>query len=361
MITEKMELSQGSGVHIHTPLSPSNPCIDRTGVELGSLNQQARTSTTNIRQVWTVPVCLGILVITAYWPIWGQLAQTWMKNPQYSHGFLVLPFALYLLWHRREYLTMGFFQPTLWAIPILILAAGMRLAGARYYIGTLEQYSIFPAIAGLMLAFIGWSGLRWGWPSIAFLFFMIPLHGRIAGLLTEPLQRIATQASTFLLQTVGIPAVASGNVIHLTDVDVGVVEACNGLRMMTSFFALSVAISILVNRPLWQKALIAASAIPIAIGCNILRIAVTGIFHETVGHEIADRIFHDLAGWLMMPAALIVLWVGLRVLDRVFIPLPSFEKVGSKAIHREVEASATTTLPNRHITTPPLALQVNGK
>jgi len=77
----------------------------------------------------------------------------------------------------------------------------------------------------------------------------------------------------------------------------------------------------MVHRPWWQKALIAASAIPIALGCNIARIAGTGVLHETVGHELADRVFHDLAGWLMMPAALGVLWVGLRVLDRVFVPV----------------------------------------
>jgi exosortase/archaeosortase family protein len=108
----------------------------------------------------------------------------------------------------------------------------------------------------------------------------------------------------------------------LSDIDVGVVEACNGLRMTMTFFALSVAVAVYVERPFWQKALIALSAIPIALGCNIVRIAGTCILHETVGHELADRVFHDLAGWLMIPAALIILRFGLIALDRTFVPLP---------------------------------------
>ena len=61
-----------------------------------------------------------------------------------------------------------------------------------------------------------------------------------------------TTASTFALQTLGLPAVAEGNVILLNDVRLGVVEACSGLRMLVIFFALSTAVALLMRRPLWE-------------------------------------------------------------------------------------------------------------
>jgi exosortase len=306
-------------------------------------------------------ICFVLALLGAYWPIWSKLASTWMKNAQYSHGVFVIPFAAFLLWHRRELRPTDRIHPTWWAIPFLILAGVLRLAGGRYYVITLEQYSIFPAVIGLILALMGWRGLRWALPSIAFLFFMIPLHGRVAGLLTGPLQRIATQSSTFLLQTAGIPAVSTGNVIHLTGVDIGVVEACNGLRMMMTFFALTVAVAVIVDRVWWQKLFIAASAIPIALGANIIRISSTCYLHETGAHEFAQHVFHDLAGWLMMPFALGALWVMLFVLDKVFVPILDETDIGQSPGKQATVPVESLALPNRVTTIPPSALQATGK
>jgi len=61
------------------------------------------------------------------------------------------------------------------------------------------------------------------------------------------------------------------------------------------------------------------SAFAIALISNITRIAVTGILHVTVSHELADQVFHDWAGWLMMPFALFLLWFELWLLSRLFL------------------------------------------
>jgi exosortase len=190
---------------------------------------------------------------------------------------------------------------------------------------------------------------------------MFPLHGRLSGFLTGPLQLIGTRASTFLIQTVGIPAVATGNVIHLTEVDVGVIDACSGLRMMMTFFALTTAVAIIVDRPRWQKVLIAVSAIPIALVCNIGRITVTSILHETVGRDLAERVFHDFAGWLMMPAALAILWFGLRVLDRVFVSITSEDEMSQYSPMRGKVATTTIALPSQLPGASLPALQPTGK
>src|SRR5262249_29524339 len=83
--------------------------------------------------------------------------------------------------------------------------------------------------------------------------------------------------------------------------------------------ALSTAVTLVIRRPLWEKIRIAASAFPIAIIANVTRITVTGILHDTVGSEIANAVFHDLAGWLMMPLALGMLGIELAILNHLLI------------------------------------------
>jgi exosortase len=202
---------------------------------------------------------------------------------------------------------------------LLLAGVALRLAGTHYYFVWFDAISLIPCTAGVIWMVGGWKLCRWSLPAVMFLIFMIPMPYTLEVMMADPLQRLATLTSTFALQTLGLPAIADGNVILLNDVRIGIVEACSGLRMMVIFFALSTAVALVIRRPLWERMLIAASAVPIALIVNISRITVTGVLHDTVGTEIANAVFHDLAGWLMMPVALALLGVELAILSRLLI------------------------------------------
>jgi exosortase len=173
---------------------------------------------------------------------------------------------------------------------------------------------------------LGWPGLGLLWPALAFLLFMVPLPFRLEVALAHPLQRIATLISTLALQTLGFAAFSEGNTIRMGAIRIGVVEACSGLSMLMIFFALCTAVAMLTRRPIWERLLVVASAVPIALLANILRIVVTGVLHKVVGKEMADFVFHDLAGWLMMPLALGMLWLGYRLFSWAFPIRPEEER-----------------------------------
>jgi exosortase len=139
-------------------------------------------------------------------------------------------------------------------------------------------------------------------------------------LLGGSLQSVATAASTYALQTLGVPAVAEGNVILLTDTRMGVVEACSGLTMLVTFFALAVGVAIVAPRGWVVKAVLVLSAAPIAVLANVVRITVTGLLFEANQSDLARVVFHDLAGWLMMPLGLTMLLVELYTMDRAVVP-----------------------------------------
>jgi exosortase len=275
---------------------------------------------------------IGLLTLTpaliwAYWSGLGEVAEQWFTDPKYSHGLLVPAFALALLWVRRAHLAGVRARPNWWGLPLVAAGTLLHLAGGYLYLDWIAGASFIPSLAGLCLTVGGWGALRWAWPSIAFLIFMLPLPYRVEVGLSGPLQRVATLGSNYLLQTLGFPAIAEGNVIHIEDVPLNVAEACSGLGMLLTFFALATAVAILLKRGLADKVFIVLSAVPIAILANMIRITVTGILYVTAGKEVGDLVYHDLAGWLMMPLALGMLWVELWVLSRLFVERPAARRI----------------------------------
>ena len=267
----------------------------------------------------------GVLLVTFFSSdsrAWGWLYDAWTTSPDNSHGLLVPAFSIWLLWRRRDKLSFPVPQVPREAVflGVALVIGGLLLRCAGIYTRTIsfEAISVLPSVAGIVLICFGWIGARWSWPAVMFLIFMIPIPGTLGGILSGALQSIATVSSTFILQTIGIPAVSEGNIIWLTEKPLGVAQACSGLRMMTSFFALAAGVALVIQRPIWEKCVILLSAPLIAIAANVLRISATAIAYEFGNEKMAELIFHDLAGWLMMPVGLLLLWAELFIISKVF-------------------------------------------
>ena len=263
---------------------------------------------------------LAAALLIGNWPIFRDLWRAWAEEPEYSHGFLVPAFAAMLLWLRRDQLVLERSRFSWWGIALLALAGAFHLTSTYLCYYSLRPFALIPCLTGVALICGGWPLLRWCWPAILFLGFMMPLPPRISGALAYPLQRMSTVASTYLLIVFGIPAVSEGNVIHLDhEIKIGVVEACSGLRMLILFFAISTWVALVsTKRPAWERCLIVASAAPIAMLSNVLRLSISGVLYNTVGQEQGDRFFHTAGGLLMGPAAVILLILELRLLNAMF-------------------------------------------
>src|SRR5438552_330821 len=126
-----------------------------------------------------VPVTVAALALAGslvwgYWPTLATLARVWAGNPHYSHGYLVVLFAVALLWLRRARaggLTLHV-HPA--GLALLALAQCLRLGGAWIYFEWLDQVSLIVALLGMALLVGGRRGLTWAWPAVAFLLFMNP-------------------------------------------------------------------------------------------------------------------------------------------------------------------------------------------
>lgn len=270
---------------------------------------------------WIAAMLALVAVLTFLYAALFRYSFTQWLKPDYSHGFLVPFFSAYLAWHWRAWAPDRVRWPEPWGLAFLAAGGGLFVAAGQFNLGKewLQGLSLVVNLSGAVLLLGGWKALKWLWPAVAFLIFMFPLPYRVEHALGWQLQKLASIASEYVLQTIGYATYREGIVLHVKDHTLRVEEACSGLSMLLTFAALATGMAILVKRPVLDRVLILVSAVPVAVLSNVLRIALTGVLYNEAGKELGDRVFHDLAGWMMMPLALVILWVELKLLDWVFV------------------------------------------
>ncbi len=251
---------------------------------------------------------LLVAVLGVFYPTLVKLSQRWNSDPQYSHGYLVPFFSLFLAWSRRPTLPLSSMKLRIFGFVILIVAVGLRFVAEAANYDLVEDSSLVLAISGATLAAFGWQVFRWALAPLLFLLLMVPLPDAISKFARKPLRRLGTLAGVVLMQVMGLAAFASGNTIELANGSkVGVAEACSGLRMLMVFVALAVAMALLSDRPIWERLILVISSVPIALISNILRIVATGVLYSQVQDEAIREKAHDWFGLAMMPLGLVLL------------------------------------------------------
>jgi len=272
----------------------------------------------------TISILMAIL--WSFWPTFVYLWNIWRRSDEYSSGLLVPFLAVYILWSRRSDLVKCRLKPCLWAISIFILAQGIRLFGLYFMYNSLERLSIILTIASLVLLVFGWQLFKKVATVFLFLCLMLPLPNRVQMALSLPLQRWATSSAVFLLEMIGYDVLRDGNIIHIGNTSVAVAEACNGLRMVTAFFVISGLVVLLVKRSWWEKLIVLASSLPIALLCNTIRLAITAVAFTVLNGEQWEQVAHDFGGYAMMPIALALIVVELWLLTKLTTE-PAVEQV----------------------------------
>ena len=177
---------------------------------------------------------------------------------------------------------------------------------------------------GTVLTLCGWGVMRIAWFPIAFLLFAIPWPTPFYSWIASPLQELAARVAVKTLSLTGVMAFRHGTKIIMEAAGgqwrtLNVAEACAGMRSLMTFCSLAAAIAFLSARPLWQKLVITASAVPIAIFCNVMRVSGQGLLDRYVSQAWSQGFAHGFAGLVMLvPAFFLILLVG-WVLDHLFI------------------------------------------
>lgn len=263
---------------------------------------------------------LVVVLIGLYFRVGVRLVAQWYNDPDYGHGFFVPAFVAYLIWLNRDRLSKIEDKPTWVGVVGIVGSLGLLFLGSLGAELFLTRVSLVGMIASIVLYFHGWRFLRVLAFPLAFLLLMVPLPVIIYNEIVFPLQLMASQLATFVLQTTNvIPILREGNLLILPNYTLEVVEACSGIRSLMSLITLGLGYGYLVERSWLVRTILVLAMIPVAVVGNASRVMLTAVLVYVKGPEMAEGFVHTMSGMLIFFIAiitLIVLHSGLKYISR---------------------------------------------
>lgn len=254
-----------------------------------------------------------------------RMSHIW-QQPDWSHGYLVPLFSIYLIHQRRREIFQCRDTGSLWGLVLMLFSLALYVAAVMTKFGYPQPLTMVFVIAGLVLLICGWRVLKIMWFPLAYLFLAIPPPDRLYREITQPLQQIAAILSKYVLSM--FPGVyeiqrAGFNISYYMqsgkEGTFTVAGACSGMRSLLAFVAIGLAMAYLTPRPLWHRIALAVSVIPVALFCNVCRVIVTGGLQMYGRGNLATGTPHTLLGLVMFAVGFGIYFGIIWILDHLMV------------------------------------------
>ncbi|MFG0244510.1 MAG: exosortase/archaeosortase family protein [Phycisphaerales bacterium JB052] len=258
---------------------------------------------------------------------WRDILMIASKDEEASHIFLVIPIAVWLVWIRRVRFRRC--PPRTSWLGVVMVFVGALLSWISYKSEFQFQAGWHGGavlmVVGAVVTVVGTQVAANFFPAVAILVLLVPIPGNLRLAIAGPLQNATARVTTGTLEMMGFYVERSGNLVNINDMPVAVAEACNGMRMVFALVLVSYAFAFSVPLRNSVRLMVLLLSPVAAIVCNVFRLTPTVILYgdDRVPGEFADG-FHDIAGWLMLPIAFLLLLGITRALRWAMIPTYRF-------------------------------------
>lgn len=254
-----------------------------------------------------IPLLLAFFFV--YYKAIAELITDWSVNPNFSHGFLIPAVALYMVWYKKNELAHVPVEPAKTGIMVILFGMLVHFIGNVGSELFLMRFSMIITLAGIIIFYAGYTMFRHLLVPVAYLIMMIPIPAILWNKIAFPLQLFAAKISAAAISMLSIPVFREGNILHLANTSLEVVDACSGIRSLTSLLALTGIFAYLAPVSIVKKWVLFFSAIPIAVAVNVIRLTITGAMAAWIGPETAHGFLHDMSGLIIFGAALILVYI----------------------------------------------------
>jgi exosortase A len=276
------------------------------------LHRRAAAPGLTSAQAFGAVAAILVVLFVVFAPTTAGMVAIWRRSETFTHGFLVVPAVLWMVWQRRDALVRAPVQPALSAL--LPLAA----AGALWLLGELSS-SLAPSQLGLVAmvpcvvaALFGWRWVRVLAFPLAFLFFAVPFGEFMVPTLIEWTADFTVAALT----ASGIPVYREANAFVIPSGRWSVVEACSGIRYLIASVMLGSLFAWIVYRSLRKRLVFIAAAIAVPLVANWLRAYGIVLLGHLSDNRLAAGVDHLIYGWLFFGVLMAAMfWIGARWRD----------------------------------------------
>jgi len=264
----------------------------------------------NIKSHYSIQV---LMILAGFYLLYHHAMATliydWSTDPNFSHGFLIPFISAYMIWFKKNEIALAEPTPSKWGLIVLFFGMFLHLAGHVGAEQFLMRFSMVITLSGIVIYCWGVEVFKQVFIPLAYLVIMIPIPSILWNKIAFPLQLIAAKFSSEMIHSIGIPVFREGNILHLANTSLEVVDACSGLRSLTSLLALTGVFAFLAPLSGFKKWILFLSAIPIAVLVNVIRLTITAAMAAWISPDTANGFLHDMSGLIIFGFALVLVYL----------------------------------------------------
>ena len=240
------------------------------------------------------------------------MATIWWVNETYSHGLLILPISMWLVWRNRHLFSQAELEPSWLGLICLCCGAFGWLLGALADVQVVQHLGVVTMLAASIPLVFGLKLTKLLSFPIGFLFFMVPT----GEFLVPTLMQHTADATIKALELSGIPVFRENMHFTLPTGRWSVVEACSGLRYIIAALVLAFMFAYLNYRSWFKKVLFVFICLVIAVIANWIRAYLVVLVGHFSGMKYGTGDDHIYYGWFFFGVVMFaIFWFGMRWRD----------------------------------------------
>ena len=264
------------------------------------------------RAWWQALLLIGFLLIVTlllFLDTATAMVTMWLRSDTFTHGFLVPPIVIWLVWRKRQVLASYKPQPSLWGVLLLAGAAFMWLLGDLVAVNAVTQLALVCMLVLLVPAVLGFVVARAILFPLAFLFFAVPF-----GEFAMPQLMVWTADFTvWALRLTGIPVLREGLQFVIPSGNWSVVEACSGVRYLIASVTVGTLFAYLNYQSMSRRMMFIVVSALVPVIANWLRAYIIVVLGHFSNNKLATGVDHLIYGWVFFGVVILLMFmIGAR-------------------------------------------------
>jgi len=264
-----------------------------------------------LKQIWKQRLLIlsaaVIFLLLVFYSTAESMVQIWLRSETFTHGFLILPISLYLIWENKKQLSV--IEPTsqLLALPLIALVTFGWLMASLVDVLVVQQWAFVTILLLVVLLILGWSVVKQILFPLLYLYFMVPFGEQFI----TPMMYMTADVVIAAIELTGIPIHSEGTFFTLPSGSWSVVEGCSGVRYLIASIALGTLYAYMTYNSYLKRSVFIIASILTPIVANWIRAFIIVMLGHFSGMKLATGVDHIIYGWFFFGLVLFIMfWVG---------------------------------------------------